>query len=103
MKDYVEPHNGGYRVAGKRVSLDSLVYAYRRGQTPESIQQSFPTLTLEEVYGAIAFYLSHQEDVDRTILDDEAEFERLRSEARDADPAWYEKMQRAREEVLISK
>jgi len=54
---YVEERNGGYWIAGTRVSLDSIVYAYHRGASPESIQRSFPLLKLEQVYGAIAFYL----------------------------------------------
>jgi hypothetical protein len=37
MDEFVEQHNGGYYVRGTRVSLDSFVYAYRRG---ESAKQS---------------------------------------------------------------
>jgi len=33
-KTYVEERDGGYFVAGERVSLDSLVYAFRRGASP---------------------------------------------------------------------
>jgi len=38
--EYVEQRNGGYYVAGTRVSLDSIVYAFLRGETPEGIQDS---------------------------------------------------------------
>ena len=47
-KQYVENLDGIYRLAGTRVSLDSIVYAFWRGQTAESIAQSFPMLTLEQ-------------------------------------------------------
>ena len=57
---YVDQRDGGYWVAGTRVSLDSIVYAFLDGQTAESIAQSFPMLALEEVYGAIAFYLANR-------------------------------------------
>ena len=100
MRDYVEQRDGGYYISGKRISLDSVVYAFRRGQAPESIRRSFPLLTLEEVYGAIAFYLANQQDVDRTILEDEIEFEKMRNESRLADPEWYARMARARAEML---
>ena len=33
--DYVEQRDGGYYVAGARVSLDSIVYAFRGGESPE--------------------------------------------------------------------
>jgi hypothetical protein len=45
---YAEQYEGAYRVAGSRVSLDSLVYAFWDGKSPETIAQSFPTLTLEQ-------------------------------------------------------
>lgn len=59
--EYVEQRNGGYYVLGPRVSLDSVVYAFLRGESPEGIAESFPALSLEQVYGAIAFYLGNQE------------------------------------------
>jgi len=41
-KSHGEQREGDYWVAGTRVSLDSLVYAFREGQTAESLAQSFP-------------------------------------------------------------
>src|SRR5207244_11585393 len=64
---YVENRNGGYFVSGTRVSLDSIVYAFQRGASSETIRASFPTLTLEQVYGAIAFYLSKQAEIDEYL------------------------------------
>lgn len=56
--------NGALRVAGSRVSLDSVVVAFRQGDSPESIRESYPLLSLEQVYGAIAYYLAHEAEVD---------------------------------------
>lgn len=71
--EYVEQTaEGAWRVAGGRVSLDSIVHAYWEGRTPEAIVNEFPTLTAEQVYGAIAFYLRHQSEIDRH-LDQQAE------------------------------
>ena len=74
---YVDRRNGGYYAAGTRVSLDSIVYAFRSGDSPETIRQNFPSLTLEQVYGAITFYLAHQEEVEANIREGEAEIDRL--------------------------
>ncbi|XPM60063.1 MAG: DUF433 domain-containing protein [Leptolyngbya sp. IPPAS B-1204] len=63
-KQYVEQREAGYWLSGSRVSLDSIVYAFLRDELPEQIVQNFPTLTLEQVYGAIAFYLSNQAAID---------------------------------------
>jgi uncharacterized protein (DUF433 family) len=47
---YVEERDGGYWVRRKRVSLDSVVYRFLEGLSPESIAADcFPALTLEEV------------------------------------------------------
>ena len=74
-KTYVEQRDGGYYVVGERVSLDSLVYAFRRGASPETIRRSFPVLTLEQVYGAIAYYLAHEQVIDAYLEEAEREAE----------------------------
>ena len=51
-KSYVEYQNNAYRIEGTRISLDSIVYAFRGGLSPESARQSFPLLSIEQVYGA---------------------------------------------------
>src|SRR5258708_6195663 len=67
-KEYVEQRNGGYYLTGTRVSLDSLVHGFREGQSPETILEDFDTLTLEQVYGAITFFLSEQPEIDAYML-----------------------------------
>ena len=101
-REYVEQHDGGYRVADTRVSLDSIVYAFWGGQTAESIAQSFPVLTLEQVYGAIAFYLAHRSDIDVYLANAKADFEVMRQGARDADPMFYQKLADARRHMHAS-
>ena len=93
---YVEQREGGHWVAGTRVSLDSIVYAFLAGQTAESIAQSFPVLSLEQVYGAIAFYLANRSEIDTYLAKAEKTFEALRQAARDADPTFYQKLAAAR-------
>src|SRR6266849_8361431 len=63
-KEYIEQRDGNYYVAGTRISLDSIVHAFRRGESPETICQNFELLRLEEVYGAVAYYLANQADID---------------------------------------
>src|SRR5881396_710597 len=43
--------------------LDSVIVAFQQGYSPETIRQQYPALTLEEVYGSIAYYLAHAEEV----------------------------------------
>lgn len=72
--------DGRMRVSGTRVLLDLIVDAYRRGETPEHIVQMYTTLTLDQVYLAIGYYLRHREAVDAHIRRMDEEAERLRRE-----------------------
>ena len=59
--------HGVMRVGKTRVMLDSVVVAFQQGHSSETIQQQYPALTLEEVYGAIAYYLANQDEIDRYL------------------------------------
>ncbi len=98
-RDYIEKKDGGYWIAGTRVSLDSVVYAFLRGAAPEGIAQSYPLLSLEEVYGAIAFYLANQSEIDALLANNDREFELLRKQTRDTNPALYQKLEEARQQL----
>jgi uncharacterized protein (DUF433 family) len=100
--EYVEQHDGGYWISGTRVSLDSIVYAFLRGASPETIAQSFPVLKLEEVFGAITYYLSHQTAVDSHLRQHDREFESLRAQARQSNPDLYKTLEEARKIEEVS-
>jgi len=76
---YTDDH-GRIRVSGTRVLLDLIVYAYHQGQTPEHIMQMYPTLTLDNVYLTIGYYLRHRDTVDAYIQKMEAEADMYRQE-----------------------
>jgi uncharacterized protein (DUF433 family) len=99
-KIYVEQRDGGYWITGTRISLDSIVYAFKRGAAPESMQRAFPLLTLEEIYGAITFYLAHEQEIDAYLAQAEATFEvqarALNAAARTANPALFQRLEHAR-------
>lgn len=82
LPQYVTQESGVYRVAGTRVSLDSLVCRFLEGRSPECIQQSFPTLTLEQVYGALTYYLAHRAEIDAYLAQQDAAFETARQQFR---------------------
>ena len=93
---YVEQREGGYYIVGSRVSLDSVAYAFLRGESPEGIVESFPALSLEQVFGAVAFYLANRERIDAYLRDGRVEFAEMRDEARRKHPALYSKLEAAR-------
>ena len=97
-KEYIEFRDGGYWIKESRISLDSLVYAFQRGASPESIQQSFPLLTLEEVYGAITYYLAHQAETDAYLKEEEKKIDSDRHALREADPEFYRRFEELKKE-----
>jgi uncharacterized protein (DUF433 family) len=94
--EYIEQRDGGYYVAGTRISLDSVVYAFNEGDSPEAIQENFPLLKRAQIYGAIAFYLDHQAEIDEYLARTEGEFEASTIPMQEVNPALWEKLERAR-------
>jgi hypothetical protein len=77
------------------------VYAFVDGLSPESIVDSLDTLTLEEVYGAIACYLGHRDVIDAYFKQSEAQFDDLCRRAREANPLLYQKFDEARRQITM--
>lgn len=63
-RNYIEERDGGLYLTGTRVSLDSIVQCFEAGLSAESIADEFETLTLAQVYGALAHYLENQPAID---------------------------------------
>jgi len=95
-KQYIEFRNQGYWIAGTRISLDSVVYAFCNGMLPETIVQNFPLLNLEQVYGAITFYLANREVIDAYLAAEEAEFEKMPQPLATDAPELYQKLKAAK-------
>jgi uncharacterized protein (DUF433 family) len=67
-KSYVrQDEHGVLRVGATRVMLDSVVAAFDQGHSPETIAQQYPSLFLEDVYGAIAYYLANKDEIDQYL------------------------------------
>lgn len=65
--EFVERREAGLYIVGSRVPIDRIVVEYANGEEPETIQSHYPTLSLEQVNGAIRFYLSHRGEVEQVI------------------------------------
>jgi uncharacterized protein (DUF433 family) len=102
-REYIEARDGNYYVAGTRISLDSIVHAFRRGESPETICQNFELLRLEEVYGAIAYYLANQADIDAYLLRQNEKWAEGRRNAEPLPGDLRERLIRAREELQTAR
>jgi uncharacterized protein (DUF433 family) len=71
---------GTIRVIGSRITLDTLVGIWKRGDSLEEIQDGFPTLSLDQIKAVIAWYLNHTAAADEYLEEQETEAEALRKE-----------------------
>jgi len=74
---------GVVRVAGTRVTLDTLVAAFKQGATAEQIADDYPVVDLSDIYAVITYYLRHREDVDQYLAEQRREGERVRLQMRE--------------------
>lgn len=97
--EYVEQREDNYFVRGSRVSLDSVVYGFLDGESPETIRDNFPTLVLEQIYGALAFYLGHQGEIDAYLRKKGAAYEDARRSQKHVSPDLRARIERSREDL----
>ena len=63
---------GTVRVAGTRVTLETVVEHLRAGASPQEIAERFPVLAAADAHAVFAYYLRHQEEVDRYLAEEAA-------------------------------
>ena len=59
--------HGAIRIGKTRVLLELVIHAYYRGETPEGIVDSYPSLTTSDVYAVLAYYLARREEIDAYV------------------------------------
>ena len=90
---YVETRDGNVYLRGSRVTLETVILNWRnKGRMPQDIQKSFPSVSLAAIYGTIAYYLAHQDEADRFLADNQAQYAAQRAAAQAANPEWYARM-----------
>ncbi|MCI0464634.1 MAG: DUF433 domain-containing protein [Gemmataceae bacterium] len=70
---------GAVRVGNSRISLDLIVEQYENGMTPEDMVRAYDALDLADVYGVIAYYLRHRDQVRAYLKRRAEEAEALRA------------------------
>jgi len=99
LQEYVEEREGGYYVAGSRVSLASVILAFRERASPETIRQNFASLSLGQVYGAIAFYLNHPAESEAYLQRLEVRWKELEQQGQPPSEELQSKLEQARQRL----
>jgi uncharacterized protein (DUF433 family) len=78
LPDFLTEDPDGYiHVTGRRIGLQTLVYYYNDGYSPEMLFCEYPTLSLATIHKVIAFYLENRDEVDDYISRCRQEMEAL--------------------------
>ena len=81
--NYVRDDEHGVKREGQtRVMLDSVIAAFQQGHSAETIAQKYPAVTLEEIYGAITYYLANRAEIDRYLCRQEEVWKQEREKAK---------------------
>ena len=75
------------RLKGSRIGIESVLYEYiYREQLPDSLATRFPTLSLDQIYATILYYLNHRKKMDAYMKDWLTYGQRMRSEQEENPP-----------------
>jgi uncharacterized protein (DUF433 family) len=95
------------RIRGTRVGIETVLDDYLNGASPEEVAARYRTLTLEQVYATITYYLHNQEEVDAYLAQWRAYTEAAWEEQQRNPPEFVrelrERIQRKREALLAEK
>lgn len=72
--------DGVIRVAGTRITLDTMIDLFMTGASPEEIAQDFPVLQLDDIYAVLTYYLRHRAEVDAYLRGRRTRAEAIRRE-----------------------
>jgi len=84
--------SGVIRIAGTRVSLESLVSAYRTGPSIENLKEAFPDLSQSDIHMSVAYYLSHRQEVEEYLAERQHQAEAVEAEIREQFPEAYQRV-----------
>lgn len=61
---------GRARIAGHRIRVMDIVALHeQRGLSPAQVAEQYPSITLADVYAALAYYLDHREEIEADFED----------------------------------
>ncbi len=79
------------------------MYSFERGNSPEAIQREYPLLKVPQIYGALAFYLDHREDVRRYLEEKDRNIQISSVPLSEENPEPWSRLEQSREAMNKSK
>jgi len=83
--EHIAPND--IRIRGTRVGIESVLYEFiHREQPPEAIVRRFPSVTLEQAYATVLYYLHNKQTIEVYLSEWLAYGQRMRTEQADNPP-----------------
>jgi uncharacterized protein (DUF433 family) len=95
---YLDQEDGALRIKGTRVGIEPIVVGFQEGESSEKIAHEFPTVTLAQVYGAIAYYLENKQLIDDDMAESQRELEKIPPLSQ-TDPELFARLEAARRQM----
>jgi uncharacterized protein (DUF433 family) len=84
-KEIIDAHGGRIRVEGTRITVHRIATLYKQGLTAEEIAQTYPHLSLSQVYTALAWYHANRDEIEAELAAMDAEYDELKRQASEAE------------------
>jgi uncharacterized protein (DUF433 family) len=72
--------DGVVRVGNTRITLDTVIGAFKEGATAEEIVWQYPSLSLADVYAVIGYYLQRQSEVESYLAQRQQVVDQIREQ-----------------------
>ena len=95
---YIYQEDDALRITGTRVGLEPIVAGFQEGETPEEMARQFPTVTLAQIYGSIAYYLENKQLIDDYMAETQRELE-VMPPLSQTNPELYARLEAARRQL----
>jgi uncharacterized protein (DUF433 family) len=97
----VQARDGNLYAGSTRITVETIIRSWQSGRTPEEIATSFPSVPLATVYGAIAYYLEHKDEMDAFFQETEELDNARQASDEAADPEFYARMRQRVAEARV--
>jgi uncharacterized protein (DUF433 family) len=73
---------GRIRIDGTRITVHRIAVLYKQGCSPEQVIETYPHLSMAQVYAAIAYYHANREEIESDLTAEETLYDELSRESR---------------------
>ncbi len=68
------------RIDGTRITVHRIATLYKQGFSAEDVIQTYPHLSLSQVYAALAFYHANRAEIEAELAAEDAAYDELKNQ-----------------------